>query len=120
MARFHLPDNLSNPAKLQLAKHIEENYPDQVREKPVDKEEGSQYCLNTSLYSFMNVPDNRQEIFVNQVVHWTERNQPTLLPAAAKILDELSEEDILHLCETEDEASQSQGYLTFVYHHAQS
>lgn len=120
MARFHFPDNMSSPAKLQLAEHIEECFSGDVREKLPDRDQGSQYCLDSSLYSLYSLAHEnigRHEFFESRTARKPGDGETngTVKNTSTNILDDLTKEDVFHLCETEDEASQSQGYLLLLF-----
>lgn len=123
MARFHVPNTINSLSKEHLAKHIETYFKERVCEKSADSDEGSQYCNDTSRYSFdlTETEKKKQEFYENVPQVITVPNGNTWMVeekcvssqedarTKTNILDDLTSDDIRRLIETEDELSQSHG-----------
>lgn len=122
MARFHVPNTVNSLSKEHLANYIATYFKERVWEKSSESEEGSQYCMDTSSYSFdLSEEEKKKHEFYENVHHviavpngnmWVVENQ---CPESQEdnretnILDDLTNDDIKRLIETEDELSQSRG-----------
>ena len=123
MARFHFPNNVNSLSKEHLSNYIETYFKERVSEKSSENEEGSQYCIDTSSYSFnLSEEEKKKHEFYENVHHvfavpngasWTVENQFTEIPVDTirekNIFDDLTRDDLQRLIETEDELSQSLG-----------
>ena len=127
MTRFHIPSNLSSASKKQLSDYIGIHFPERVREKELQSEEGTQYCIDLEFYiqDLSEKEKKKQEFYENLYDYtvpsnggsWVVKNNPSGAPAindVPNILDNLTPDDARHLIETEDEISQSKGYASLV------
>ena len=126
MARFHVPSSINSVGKQYLADHIASQFPERVRERAPEADEGSQYCLDLSLYDPVLTEEEHQKHDLYESAHnestallnggWiVEKQDRTTSKADDKgcppsdVLDNLTLDDIRHLVETEDELSQAKG-----------
>ena len=127
MTRFHIPSNLSSASKKQLSDYIGIHFPERVREKELQSEEGTQYCIDLEFYNqdLSEKEKKKQEFYENLYDYtvpsnggsWVVKNNQSGAPSindVPNILDNLTPEDARHLIETEDEISQSKGYASLV------
>lgn len=130
MARFQFPNNASSLSKEHLANYISTYFKERVCEKSSESDEGSQYCHDPSCSRFdLSEEATKKHEFYENIVQravsvpsgscWTVQNQghkvPTDIVEETNILDGLTRDDVQHLIETEDELSQSTGYVFFSF-----
>lgn len=115
---------MNGASKQHLADYISTHFPEQVREKVPEADEGSQYCLDLLLYDHALSEDEQEK----HAVYETAKEGTSLLnggwvvedhsrPSSKKeepehssdILDSLTTDDVRQLIETEDEMSQAKG-----------
>lgn len=123
MARFHVPNNVNSLSKEHLSNYIETYFKERVCQKSSESDEGSQYCIDTSSYSFnLSEEEKKKHEFYENVHHvigvpngtsWVVEDQCPEIPVEAirekNIFDNLTRDDLQRLIETEDELSQSLG-----------
>jgi hypothetical protein len=126
MARFQFPNNVNSLSKEHLADYISTHFKERICEKSAGSDEGSQYCVNPSTYTFdLNEGEKKKHEFYETCAHravavpngnsWTVQPQVSEIEKridvieGTHILENLTRDDIQHLIETEDELSQSHG-----------
>ena len=120
MVRFHFPSNINSASKLELCNYIKKHYEDNLIPKKKDSEEGSQYCLDLDLYTNELTEDEvkKHELYEKEVEtchsnagNWTVESRASVTKDGNQlnILEDLTQDDIQHLIESEDEISQATG-----------
>lgn len=123
MARFHVPSSLNSASKQQLSEYVAAHFARHVQTHSPGTDDGSQYCINLSLYDveLKEEDQKKQELFQNQIVtggissgNWMVEEKPSntvnKIEPSSNIFNELTSNDLQILVETEDEISQAKGF----------
>ena len=111
---------MSSASKKSLSDYISEHFPDRVMmQRNSDSEEGSQYCLDLDSKTLQLTEDERKKhelyetgpgaVHSNGGVWIVEKKAECTDDPPADVLDDLNQDDIRQLVETEDEMSQARG-----------